>query len=369
MTLRQLITTGLVLASSVATAAQTPGPTPAASTQVDVQAGVGKTRVDAFFKALASGNPDTFEAMAKEHYAPDLLARRTPADRKQMVERIRADFGQMTLGRIEKSTDGPVTLAVRGATGMQGTIEVTLEAPPAERITRVAIEVGDAGPREGAPPPPDVRATMTPAELAQGLDAYLAPLVASDAFSGVVLVARSGEPVYEKAFGPADRERKTSNTVGTRFNIGSINKMFTKTAVAQLVSQGKLKLSDTLGALLPDYPNAETKPATVDQLLSHQGGVADFFGPAFEQGLERSVPVECRLLSAGRFPAAVVCAGRAAPVLQRVLHRAGRDCREGKWRGLRRLHRTSCLHAGRNDDGRANWATGGCGVHAAGAGR
>ena len=102
MTLRQLITTGLVLASSVATAAQTPGTTPVASAHVDVQAGVGKTRVDAFFKALASGNPDTFEAMANEHYAPELLARRTPADRKQMVERIRADFGQMTLGRIER---------------------------------------------------------------------------------------------------------------------------------------------------------------------------------------------------------------------------------------------------------------------------
>ena len=104
MTLRQLITTGLVLASGVATAAQTPATTPApASTQVDVQAGVGKTRVDAFFKALASGNPDTFEAMAKEHYAPELLARRTPADRKQMVERIRGDFGQLTLGRMRSA--------------------------------------------------------------------------------------------------------------------------------------------------------------------------------------------------------------------------------------------------------------------------
>ena len=313
MTFRQLISTGLVLASSVATAAQTPGTSPAASTQVDVQAGVGKTRVDAFFKALASGNSDTFEAMAKEHYAPDLLARRTPADRKQMVERIRADFGQMTLGRIEKSPDGPVTLAVRGATGMQGTIEVTLEAPPAERITRVAIEVGDAGPREGAPPPPDIRATMTPAELAQGLDAYLAPLVASDAFSGVVLVARSGEPVYEKAFGPADRERKTANTVGTRFNIGSINKIFTKTAVAQLVSQGKLKRSDTLGALLPDYPqrrdeNGERGPAALAS-----GRRRGFLRPRLRRGLERSVPVQCRLLSAGGFPAAVVCTRRAAP--------------------------------------------------------
>jgi D-alanyl-D-alanine carboxypeptidase len=160
---------------------------------------------------------------------------------------------------------------------------LTLEPPPSERITRVGIQVGDAGPREGAPPPPEVRATMSPPELAQSLDAYLAPLAASQAFSGVVLVAKEGAPVYEKAFGLADRDSKMPNAVTTRFNIGSINKIFTKTAIAQLVSQNKLKLSDTLGALLPDYPNAETKAATVDQLLSHQAGVADFFGPAYDQ--------------------------------------------------------------------------------------
>ena len=284
MTLRHLIAASLLVAGGMTAASQTPeATTPAGRSRVDVQAGVGKQRVEAFFKALASGNPDAFEAMAKEHYAPEQLARRTPADRKQMVERIRADFGQLTLGTVEKSKDGPVTLNVRGTTGLQGTIELTLEPPPSERITRVGIQVGDAGPREGAPPPPEVRETMSAAELAQSLDGYLAPMVASQAFSGVVLVAKEAAPVYEKAFGLADRERKVFNTVATRFNIGSINKIFTKTAIAQLVSQNKLKLSDTLGALLPDYPNAETKAATVDQLLSHQAGVADFFGPLYDQ--------------------------------------------------------------------------------------
>ena len=275
MTFRLLITASVLVAGGMTAAAQTP--------EATTMAGVGKQRVEAFFNALASGNPDAFEAMAKEHYAPEQLARRKPADRKQMVERIRADFGQLTLGAIEKSKDGPVTLNVRGTTGLQGAIELTLEPPPSERITRVGIQVGDAGPREGAPPPPEVRKTMSPAELAQSLDGYLAPMVASQAFSGVVLLAKEGVPVYEKAFGLADRERKVSNTVATRFNIGSINKIFTKTAIAQLVAQNKLKLTDTLGALLPDYPNAETKAATVDLLLSHRGGIADFFGPAYDQ--------------------------------------------------------------------------------------
>jgi D-alanyl-D-alanine carboxypeptidase len=268
MTLRYLAATGAIVATAITATAQPD---------------MGRQRVDAFFKALASGDPATFEAMAKEHYTPEMLARRTPAERSQMLERIRGDFGQLTLGEISRRKDGSVALSVRGTTGMQGTIELTLEPPPAERITRVGIEVGPPVPREGTPPPPDLRGTMTSAELARSLDAYLAPMVASDAFSGVVLVAKAGAPVYERALGLADRERRTPNALDTRFSIGSINKIFTKTAVAQLVSQGKLKLSDTLGALLPDYPQSETKAATVDQLLSHQGGVADFFGPAFEQ--------------------------------------------------------------------------------------
>jgi D-alanyl-D-alanine carboxypeptidase len=67
----------------------------------------------------------------------------------------------------------------------------------------------------------------------------------------------------------------------TRFNLGSINKLFTKVAIGQLVAAGTLALTDTVGALLPDYPDSPARRATVDQLLGHRGGIADFFGPAF----------------------------------------------------------------------------------------
>ena len=103
-----------------------------------IRGGDGNERVDAFFKALASGNPDTFEAMAKEHYTPELLARRTPADRGRWSTHPRRLRATVARG-VQKRNEGPVTLSVRGATGMQGTIELTLEAPPAERITRVAV--------------------------------------------------------------------------------------------------------------------------------------------------------------------------------------------------------------------------------------
>jgi CubicO group peptidase (beta-lactamase class C family) len=281
MTLRYPITAALVI-----TLAGTSGAQPPAAQhdkgRADVMAGAGRQRIDAFFKALSGGDADAFEAMAREHFQPEMLARRTPADRRQMVERLRGDFGPMTLERVERRPDGTATLAVRGATGLRGTIELTLEPPPAERIVRIGIEVGDAGPRDGAPPPPEIGAAMGGAELARALDAYLTPLVASDAFSGVVLVAKAGVPVYEKAFGLADRNRGAANTPATRFSIGSINKIFTRTAILQLAAAGRLTLTDTLGTLLPDYPQETSRAATVEQLLNHQGGIADFFGPAFD---------------------------------------------------------------------------------------
>jgi CubicO group peptidase (beta-lactamase class C family) len=149
----------------------------------------------------------------------------------------------------------------------------------------LAIEVGEQGNGPGGPagpPPPPVTASMTPAELTNALDAYLAEFASNGRFAGVVAVAKNGATVFERAYGLADRERKTPVTAATRFNLASIGKAFTKTAIGQLVTQGKVALTDTIGKLLPDYPNQKALGATVDQLLNHQAGVADFFGPAFD---------------------------------------------------------------------------------------
>jgi CubicO group peptidase (beta-lactamase class C family) len=123
--------------------------------------------------------------------------------------------------------------------------------------------------------------SMSPDDVSKVLDDYITPLVAADTFSGTVLVAKGGTRMFERAYGLADRAQRVANTMATRFNIGSINKAFTKTAIGQLVAQGKLALTDTVGARLPDYPNADAKPATISQLLEHRAGIADFFGDSF----------------------------------------------------------------------------------------
>src|SRR5215216_7551347 len=69
------------------------------------------------------------------------------------------------------------------------------------------------------------------AALVDRLSQYLDSLARRDEFSGVVILAKDGKPAFERAYGYADRGAKRRNTLATSFNLGSINKVFTATAI------------------------------------------------------------------------------------------------------------------------------------------
>jgi CubicO group peptidase (beta-lactamase class C family) len=80
----------------------------------------------------------------------------------------------------------------------------------------------------------------------------------------------------------ASRAFQAPNRLDTKFNLGSMNKMFTAVAVAQLAQQGKLAFDDPLIKHLPDYPNQEiAKKITIHQLLTHTSGLGDYFTDKF----------------------------------------------------------------------------------------
>lgn len=167
-----------------------------------------------------------------------------------------------------------------------------LKERDSDTFARFEIEVESAEPHHITKL--DLRQIPIPAEFALpriSEDAMLAALraeldkrAAAGSFSGTVLVAKDGKPVFKNAYGLADREKKTANQLDTQFRIGSMNKMLTAVSVVQLVQAGRIKLTDPLGKYLPDYPNKElASKVTIHHLLTHSGGTGDFFGPEFDK--------------------------------------------------------------------------------------
>ena len=126
-------------------------------------------------------------------------------------------------------------------------------------------------------------AVATPNDTAEQIQAYLDSLAAENRLSGAILVAKNGEPIASKAAGIANRETSTPITFETKFNLGSMNKMFTAVAIGQLAQSGKLKFTDTVGRHLPDHPNkAVAEKVTVHHLLTHTSGMASYWGDKFK---------------------------------------------------------------------------------------
>lgn len=91
-------------------------------------------------------------------------------------------------------------------------------------------------------------------------------------YSGAILVAVDGEVVLREAYGLADRDKAVANRPETLFDIGSLTKTLTATAILRLEDEGKLSIQDPLSKLLPDSPH-DKRAITLHQILTHTSGL------------------------------------------------------------------------------------------------
>lgn len=92
-------------------------------------------------------------------------------------------------------------------------------------------------------------------------------------FHGAVLAAEDGKIIYSRAFGLADIESNTPNTLTTRFGLASVSKQFTSMIVLQLVQEGTLDLDGRITDYLPGYPRESGDRIKIHQLLTHTSGI------------------------------------------------------------------------------------------------
>lgn len=216
----------------------------------------------------------------RAHYAPDFRDHFPMGLHVDYLLRLVDQTRGLDVQEMQDVSPTQATALLRTRlTGDWLALRIEVEDAPPHRITRI-----DRLP-PSVPATLQARTPLSKREIAQQLDAYVRKLAGADVFSGVVLLARGGQPLYAAAFGHANKDFAVPNHLDTRFNLGSMNKMFTAVAIVQLVQQGRLSFDDPLSDYLPDFPSPEAAAQIqIKHLLTHTSGLGSYFNETFQEG-------------------------------------------------------------------------------------
>jgi len=135
--------------------------------------------------------------------------------------------------------------------------------------------------------PSDVKVeALNEQEVIAKIRSIVEGLVERNVFSGAVLVAKGSDVLYSAVAGEASKRFHVSNNIDTKFNLGSMNKMFTSVAILQLVEKGKINPDDPLSMYLDEtwLPKEVTEKITIHHLLTHTSGLGSYFNQKYMEG-------------------------------------------------------------------------------------
>lgn len=112
-----------------------------------------------------------------------------------------------------------------------------------------------------------------PGKESEKIDEFIEKLHRTRQFNGNVLIARKGKIIYERAIGWADYLHRDSLKINSVFQLASVTKPFTATAILMLVEEGKLNLDQNVKEFFPNFPY---DGITVRLLLTHRSGMMNY---------------------------------------------------------------------------------------------
>ncbi len=229
-------------------------------------------RAKEFVKLLNTGNRAELQSYAKENFTPDFL--KIPMEQHlSFFSSVHDSTRGVEFYSVQEANANLVTLLLKGKlTGEWIALAVRVEPDAPHRIAGL----GFRNPQPPASAQPVKR--LSNEQIAQELKTLVTKLAAADVFSGAVLLAKDGVVVFQGAYGTANKDFNVPNRIDTKFNLGSMNKMFTAVAIAQLVERGKLSFDDPLAKFLPDFPDKESaQKIKIKHLLTHTAGLGGYF--------------------------------------------------------------------------------------------
>jgi len=233
-------------------------------------------------EVINSGDPGTARRFVEQHFADD-FRQSFPIDQHvAILSGIKAQSGGLAFFAVRRydppRPDDQLVVIVRETlTERWRGILLEVEAEPPHRIVGLSLAPARA-PRD-APRESDLDEKSLVNEARQ----FVERLCAADAFSGAVLVAHDGRTLFSHVCGEAVKGHGVANRLDTKFNLGSMNKMFTAVALAQLVERGKLSFDDPVGKYLDaDWlPAGAAEKIKVRDLLAHTSGLGSYFNEQF----------------------------------------------------------------------------------------
>ncbi len=114
----------------------------------------------------------------------------------------------------------------------------------------------------------------------------LPPQGTEDRPGWIISVVKKGKPVYQRAFGMADVEKKIPITSQTAFDVATLSRYFTGVTIALLMENGALRLADDIRTFIPEMPKRKD-PITLEHLIYHTSGIPDYLDVMKKAGVEK----------------------------------------------------------------------------------
>lgn len=122
-----------------------------------------------------------------------------------------------------------------------------------------------------------------PLSIADSITQWVETFRTEQSIPGLQLaIMKHDRLIYSNALGYSDKIKEIEAKSTTQFRIASVSKTMTSAGLMKLVSQGKVDLDKPVQYYVPSFPQKK-HPITVRQLLSHLGGIRDYFGISWEE--------------------------------------------------------------------------------------
>ncbi|MCK4512710.1 beta-lactamase family protein, partial [bacterium] len=274
------ILTALLICALSATAALAQAPGELGYTDVsEMPRGTEGERIQMLFDAINDNDAELAERFREECFSDSLKEELSAGDFVGFVERIARRTGSIDFHSI-RVYDPPredQTVIIFWDRNFDAWKAFSFYYAEGEKPDGLLANINAS--RARTPSDAEPGGPFTEEEAIAHMWPFLNRLCEYDLFSGTVLIGKGNELLLAASCGEASKRFHAPISMDTKFNIGSMNKMFTAVSIMQLVEKGMLSVDDPIGKYVDEswFPGEITDVVTIHHLLTHTSGLGSYF--------------------------------------------------------------------------------------------